>query len=68
MLFIDISSMINLPPNHINEMTQSFNVPYSQFVQGSYFGDSECLTQLDRIFPWMGKQRPSRDSTSVADK
>ena len=68
MLFIDISTMINLPTDYLNEMTQSFNVPYSQFGQGTYFGDQECLTQLDKIFPWMGKQRPSRDSTAIADK
>ena len=44
-LYIDIQDEIELPVGAIDNTTQAFNVPYSTYTKGSYFGDADCLCE-----------------------
>jgi CRP-like cAMP-binding protein len=61
-VYFDLSGMIDLPPGTIDYDTQAFNVPYSIYTEGSYFGDSDCL--VDLLLPVQNKN--FRDSTAEA--
>jgi CRP-like cAMP-binding protein len=54
--------MIELPPGTIDPECDAFNVPYSLYSEGSYFGDSDCLVEL--LLPT--QQKNYRDSTAEA--
>jgi CRP-like cAMP-binding protein len=47
-LYKDISDMVTLPAKVIDKETQAFNVPYLRYGGGSYFGDEDCLIEIDR--------------------
>jgi CRP-like cAMP-binding protein len=40
--YVDLSDVLDLPPNLIDPSEEAFNVPYVTYVSGSYFGDSDC--------------------------
>ena len=46
-LYKDISDEIDLPATIIDMTTQSFNVPFSLYRMGSYFGDEDVLVDID---------------------
>ena len=46
-LYIDISDKIELPEKLIDRETNAFNVPFSLYRQGSYFGDEDVLVDID---------------------
>ena len=46
-LYIDISDKIELPDKLIDRETNAFNVPFSLYRQGSYFGDEDVLVDID---------------------
>jgi len=39
---LDINKKQN---NNLEEPDEAFNVPFNLYVEGSYFGDSDCLHQ-----------------------
>ena len=43
----DISGMISLPEKLIDKETQAFNVPFLRYGEGAYFGDEDCLIEID---------------------
>lgn len=45
-LYVDVSDQLTLESGTIDPVKDAFNVPYSLYVQGSYFGDSDCLTHM----------------------
>lgn len=47
-LYKDISDMIQLPPKLIDKETLAFNVPFLRYGTGSYFGDEDCIFQIDQ--------------------
>ena len=61
-VYIDLSETLKLPPGTIDMTCNAFNVPYSLYTEGSYFGDSDCLTDL--LLPVQKKYY--RDSTAEA--
>ena len=46
-LYIDISDKIELPEKDFDKETQAFNVPFSLYRMGSYFGDEDVLVDID---------------------
>lgn len=46
-LYKDICDMVPLPDKVINKETQAFNVPFVRYAGGSYFGDEDCLLDVD---------------------
>jgi hypothetical protein len=42
-MYVDMQKQVKLPEGTIDPNTQAFNVPYSTYAQGSYFGDADCL-------------------------
>ncbi len=47
-LYKDISDMIILPEKLIDKEYQAFNVPFLRYAGGSYFGDEDCLSEIDK--------------------
>lgn len=47
-IYKDISDMIPLPEKLIDKESQAFNVPFLKYGAGSYFGDEDCITEIDR--------------------
>ena len=46
-LYKDISDMTKLPDKLIDRERQAFNVPYLRQGVGSFFGDEDCITEID---------------------
>ena len=44
-LFVDISDLVELPEGTIDHQSQAFNVPFSVYNKGSYFGDEDVLLE-----------------------
>ena len=44
-LFVDISDLVELPEGTIDDQNQAFNVPFSVYNKGSYFGDEDVLLE-----------------------
>ena len=42
-LIHDFSNSLMLPKDTINAETESFNIPFIQYNDNAYFGDSDCL-------------------------
>lgn len=61
-VYIDLSELLDLPFGTIDPIVNSFNVPFSIFQSGSYFGDSDCITELLQST----QQKCYRDSTAEA--
>ena len=40
--------MQNLPEKLINKESQAFNVPYLKYGAQAYFGDEDCITEIDK--------------------
>ena len=51
-LFVDISDLVELPEGTIDDQSQAFNVPFSVYSKGSYFGDEDVL--LESAFENLG--------------
>lgn len=47
-LFKDISDMINLPEKLIDKESQAFNVPFLKYGAQAYFGDEDCIAEIDQ--------------------
>jgi hypothetical protein len=39
--------------DEIEEQEETFNVPFNLYVEGSYFGDSDCILEKDGIREWI---------------
>ena len=48
-LYKDISDMIILPEKLIDKESQAFNVPFLRYGIGSYFGDQDCMTEIENV-------------------
>ena len=47
-MYKDISDMVEIPAKVINKEMEAFNVPFLRYAGGSYFGDEDCLIEIDR--------------------
>lgn len=45
-LYTDVAEDLDNLEGVIHKETEAFNVPYCLYVAGSYFGDSDCITDL----------------------
>lgn len=62
-LYVDASELLKLQPGTIDPACEAFNIPYTQYGMGSYFGDQDCLIDLNQ--PTHIKSY--RDSTAEAN-
>jgi CRP-like cAMP-binding protein len=61
-VYVDLSEEILLPNDTLDITKHGFNVPYTQFSEASYFGDSDTLSDLLTGT----SRRHYRDSTAEA--
>jgi hypothetical protein len=62
-----MQKQVRLPKGTIDPNTQAFNVPYSIYSQGSYFGDADCLREKPEENGETDEIKYYRDSTAVAE-
>ena len=63
-LYKDISDMIILPEKLIDKESQAFNVPFLRYGIGSYFGDQDCMTEIEDMDESSTTRKYYRESTA----